>query len=82
MQENVHGTIPAQSDRQAAHMVKMPVADGDHVRVRKPDLQLARVVFEHLSLSRIEEDALAVVFNPERESVFGQQARPEYRVLD
>jgi hypothetical protein len=55
MQEHIHGTTPPQRSRQATCMVKMSVANSDLIRILKPNVEFARVVFEYLFLSPVIE---------------------------
>ena len=82
LQKDIDRPLPAQGDWQATHVVEMPVTEHYRVRLLEPDVQNACIVFQHASLSRVEENSSAIPFDPERKSVFGEQTRAEDRIFD
>lgn len=51
----------------------MPMTECDRVGFLNQDVQRARILLQHSSLSRVEQQSSTIPFHPERDTMFGEQ---------
>lgn len=80
----VHLRLPEvrQCRRQSAGVIVVAVAQGDLIDGGQIDTQDRRVVLHRQALARVEQNATAVSFDPEGQSVLGQQIQAVGGILD